>query len=86
MRGHLGLQNGTHARNATLALNAARIAALRAAVDESWEYTALFVMLASLCLWCCLQACSNDRFSVRFSDRRRAEHPLEKIPLIVLTG
>lgn len=86
MTEHFRLHNGTHARNAALALNATGMAAFRAAVDESWEYTALFVMLASLCLCCCLQACSNDRFSVRASDRRRAGRPLEQKPLIVLTG
>ena len=86
MRGHLRPHNGTLSRNHTLARNVTRIASLRGSSEESWAYAALFAALALVCLCFCVQACNRDRFSIRVSDRRRAEQPLEKLPLIVLTG
>lgn len=86
MRGHFRSHNGTLSRNHTLARNVTETASLRGAEEESWVYAALFASLALVCLCFCVQVCNCDRFSIRVSDRRRAEQPLEKLPLIVLTG
>jgi hypothetical protein len=84
MRGHFRPHNGTFSRNHTLAVSVTGLAPLRGAAEESWAYAFLFAALALVCLCFCAQACNRDRFSVKVSDRRRAEQPLEKLPLIVI--